>query len=811
MKSPALSGVTPRGHVTRLSLRRDDEHPWQKSQPSLTDSCLGLPGAAAKKPKASAWESLVQSLIYGVINSILTIPCMYGYAAIIFSHSDFTTFMPALAKLVLLSSVVHQIMFTTLSSLPFAIGQVQDAGLIFLSAMATSICNTLGEDVPLEAKVTTVLVTIGLSTAALGMTLVAIGKFKLAGLVSYLPMPVVGGYLAFIGLFCLFAGLSLCTGLVINDFSSMAQLASWHRLLLCAPGVAGGYLFLYVSQRYDNSFALPSVIVGVPILFFFVLYGFGYNLEDARAFGWVAPLAPAAGFSEMLSLFSFEHVHWSVLPSQVTTWVGMTFVVAFSSCLDVAAIEMDMGAQLDIDHELACVGWSNFLSGILGGYTGSYIFSQTIFTYRSKTNSRVVGICVIISEFALVVLPISIMSYVPRFFFAATLIFIAIDLLLEWLVHVYHKVLFQEYLVLWLSFLAINAVNLELGMIIGIGFAIVNFLIGYAQVNQVQRVYKSSTAIRNYAARSVIADKRDAIVVLELHGYLFFGTSVHIVEDVKKFVRVLKPVNPYGSLVNRPLEHLDGTPLSPSESKNRLPTRYLVLDFKRVTGMDATAARSCFMILQELCSSHKIDVIYANVLPSVSRLLINNDIVDETVLYRNCDEALEYCESHLILASRTNSFFRADASLPLLLNRFVGLPDNAALFEPLAPYFAKQLVESDHYFYQISEPSRAFYILGAGSVDLFMNKDGSVDNGESASLALLEKVHVGAMFGEVDFFVQQIRHLSARASSDCTVFCLTRDAYEAMKLEQPRLYDELRDVIIKSMALTIGNNNWLAL
>ncbi|OQR99808.1 Sulfate Permease (SulP) Family, partial [Thraustotheca clavata] len=362
MKSPALSGVTPRGHINRLSLRHDDEHPWQKSQPSLTDSCLGLPTIAQKKIKPSVWESIVQSLIYGIINSILTIPCMYGYAAIIFSHSDFTTFMPALAKLVLLSSVVHQIMFTMMSALPFAIGQVQDAGLIFLSAMATSICNSLGEQVPLEAKVTTVLVTIGISTATLGMTLVAIGKFKLAGLVSYLPMPVVGGYLAFIGLFCLFAGLSLCTGLVINSIGSMAQLFTWHNAILCLPGIVGGYIFLLVSQKFDNSFALPSVIVGVPILFFFVLYGFGYNLDDAREFGWVAPLAPAAGFSEMFSLFSFEHVHWSVLPSQFTTWIGMTFVVAFSSSLDVAAIEMDMGAQLDINHELKCVGWSNFVS-----------------------------------------------------------------------------------------------------------------------------------------------------------------------------------------------------------------------------------------------------------------------------------------------------------------------------------------------------------------------------------------------------------------------------------------------------------------
>ena len=51
-------------------------------------------------------------------------------------------------------------------------------------------------------------------------------------------------------------------------------------------------------------------------------------------------------------------------------------MVAFSSSLDVAAIQMDMGRQLDFNHELVTVGISNLLSGVTGGYTGSYIFSQ---------------------------------------------------------------------------------------------------------------------------------------------------------------------------------------------------------------------------------------------------------------------------------------------------------------------------------------------------------------------------------------------------------------------------------------------------
>jgi SulP family sulfate permease len=94
-------------------------------------------------------------------------------------------------------------------------------------------------------------------------------------------------------------------------------------------------------------------------------------------------------------------IEFDCILHQFPTWLAMTFVVAFSSGLDVAAIEMDMGQQLAINHELETVGWSNVVSGVMGGYSGSYIFSQTIFTYRTKTNSKIVGWVVAISEFAI--------------------------------------------------------------------------------------------------------------------------------------------------------------------------------------------------------------------------------------------------------------------------------------------------------------------------------------------------------------------------------------------------------------------------
>ena len=89
--------------------------------------------------------------------------------------------------------MVHQFGFLLFSSLPFAIGCVQDAGLIFLSDMANTIANTMIDDGHTESEIlSTTLALLCSGTALLGLVLVLMGKFKLADAVSLLPMPVVG-------------------------------------------------------------------------------------------------------------------------------------------------------------------------------------------------------------------------------------------------------------------------------------------------------------------------------------------------------------------------------------------------------------------------------------------------------------------------------------------------------------------------------------------------------------------------------------------------------------------------------------------
>lgn len=90
-------------------------------------------------------HTIFHYLVYAIINVIIAVPGLYGYASVIFNHPAFSSHMNALAKLVIFSSFVHQLGFVIFSSLDFAIGTVQDAGLIFLSAMSNAIANVSHE------------------------------------------------------------------------------------------------------------------------------------------------------------------------------------------------------------------------------------------------------------------------------------------------------------------------------------------------------------------------------------------------------------------------------------------------------------------------------------------------------------------------------------------------------------------------------------------------------------------------------------------------------------------------------------------
>ena len=212
------------------------------------------------------------------------------------------------------------------------------------------------------------------------------------------------------------AGTALCISESMMELRDWKYLLDPHNLLLAIPGLLTGLLLTLISRNAQSDATLPLTMVIIPVIFYIIIFATGAGIEGARAKGWVGEEMPAVPVSDLFQLIDFSLVHWRLISKILATWIGMVFVVSFASCLDVAAISMDMGEALDTNKELATVGVCNLMSGCTIGFTGSYIFSQTIFTYRTGCRSKWVGIFIMIMFIAVVVSKVNFLSVLPLFF-----------------------------------------------------------------------------------------------------------------------------------------------------------------------------------------------------------------------------------------------------------------------------------------------------------------------------------------------------------------------------------------------------------
>ena len=725
---------------------------------------------------------LVLDAFYGFVNLVILTPVAISFTSIIFAHPIFYRHLPSLCKLVLFSSAVHQMSFTTFSTLPFAVGQVQDAGLIFLSAMAFDMVESMKKEGRNEDTiVSTVVVILSVGTALLGVALIIIGQLKLASAVQYIPVPVIGGYLAYIGFFCGRAGIAMMTGLIADDMILLNNIFKSEMLVLWIPGVSLG-LTMYAALRNINSpYVLPIFMVSTLVGFYGLCYFSDVSLQDARDMNLIAPLTQEEPFWDSWKLYDFSLVRWEQLPTQFFRWVGMFIVVAFSSSLDVAAIEMELNLPLDYNKELTTVGLSNVVSGCLGGFTGSYIFSQTIFTMKRNIRSRVCGWVIGSFELVLILFPFSVTSYIPKLFFGSFLTLIAVDLMYEWLIMVRTKVTVGEYAICVATFVTTHLVGVEGGLVLGTILSMVAFTFIYAESTKVEPSFKSSTMVRTFKEQQLLNDSQGKVVTISLQGHIFFGSAVKLLEDVKRSVTFSKEKLKYSgsfqevgkSPASTPMKSSTAAHYSPNLSASKQRTRsnlsttdalpspshhpllspdsesanadaadrvseifkkiqdnfdtntvksrttdFLILDFEKVFGVDATAIRSCFSMLAQIMRTSKVTLVFASLSePLEARLRQNGVITNRDIVIPLLDDALEWCEEQILNRLPGGSSRKSASSSMSSPTKDSEHDSKAAPGRPLSPSF-----------YAAAEAKRRH------SIELTSSSHGELANASSSDL-----------------------------------------------------------------------------
>ena len=213
-----------------------------------------------------------------------------------------------------------------------------------------------------------------------------------------------------------------------------------------------------------------------------------------------------------------------VSPCQASKLLALYFIVAFGSSMDIAAIQADSPRDLDYNSELVTVGLSNLATAAAGvGFTGSYIFSQTLFSMRMGVDTPLMGAivtggpagcglrvsfllhasCLLISpapfavssspaaaELAVFAVPFNVMAFLPNFYFGGLTAWIGQDILKDWLFIAAKRISAVEYALLLATFGLVMAAGLEAGIAAGIVLAALHF------------AYRWGWSVHSWGARS---------------------------------------------------------------------------------------------------------------------------------------------------------------------------------------------------------------------------------------------------------------------------------------------------------------------
>jgi CRP-like cAMP-binding protein len=568
-----------------------------------------------------------------------------------------------------------------------------------------------------------------------------------------------------------------------------------------------------------------------------------------------------------------------------------------------------------LDRNAYCLFTLGF-SGIMCGFTGSYIFSQTIFTYRTGIKSRWIGIFVAVAELTVFLLTFNVLEVTPLFFLGGTLIFIGFELLYEWLIEVRHKLLLSEYCVLMATFILIFFLSIDEGIVFGILIAGLDYVVKTARTVSITQLEKRSRAVWNrdewkFLQLHCYDPRNPKIMTLEVKGSVFFGSSLQLLNQMIQLTGVKKrsennfkdaaTQNPFrsprrsspASIKDRRTNNNSPSAIksgggSDSISENHVVSpEIVILHLSLMQNLDASAAQGCFLQFARMCGKHGVVVCASGASVRVDWMLRAHQVaynlgeedylkerllgsmssiaaldLTKILLFETIYEALEFAEACLlgrarcytpyinIMGSSTPSNYPntllSQYTLSTVFNQYLGLEEKETqLLEQFEAYGGKfhedmRLSSGDSIFSE-GEPADAFYIILAGSVAL--HQAGSValkqrstarsprplksahkkslsvpDRGgilSGAGFMPLSKRHsfeekaedlglinqylqAGAIFGFVDFILDQPRRFGAVAKGRAVVAQISRGDLTNLKAENPELQRIVDKVLLQA-------------
>ena len=715
---------------------------WRQFLPAGRHSLAGFGGA------------VLVGLICGVLNTVYAL----SYVGLAFPGPLAGGLGPALG-VGLLSTALVSIAVALVWRFPGSMGVISPeatlvigtTGLQFVAAVAP------------EQQLATLMATVALVALALGVLLLVLARARLGYLMHYLPFPVVAGLIAGLGILIVIGGLELAA----PDLVATAQptLSTPPGALLATAGF--GALCWLVQYRWPGMLNLP-LLVGAATLAFWLTPG-AMDRTDWLLHGFDATTTTLPGDVWR----NLGGVDWTAIGSASLTLAMLVAFLAVVVLADSATMETVLGRHLEPNGTLRTFGLANLASGAIGGFPCVMNLSGTSLAHRCRSSCRTVGVIAGVVPLAFCWLGPQALAVLPAFVVGGIVVYVGLEFVAEWLILLWRRLGAADRAILVAVVASVSLAGFAEGFVLGLLLGVVFFVVRSSALPVIRHEttarYRFSHVDRPERDQSLLRQEGDGTLVLELGGFLFFGSAWRILERVRR-----------------------RTEADP-------PLRGLLLDFRRVTGVDSSGWHN-FRKIVDLGHQDRFRVVLSQLPAALEQAVRLEGIVDprhvQVRLVPDMDRGLELLEEETL------------AALPCGLSEapavFVDAASEPALIEGLGSYAERRSFAPGEPLIRQGDASEDVFIVRSGWIAI-------VIDGPGGEKIRLRRAGPGTVVGEIAFILRRPRTAWAVADTAVTADRLTAAAIARMAEEDPLLLVRLQRALLRILARRLSDSTELLL
>jgi SulP family sulfate permease len=722
---------------------------------------MGSSGGQIAVTGGRAVERALASLTAGLVIGVIEVVFAASFAALIFGGA-LAAHLPDGVGLNLGAAAILLAILAWTAGRRGVIGSVQDGPAVVIAVTAASAAAAVSR--ASDAPFLTVVAIMATTSVATGVVFTMLGISRLGNIARFVPYPVVGGFFAGTGWLLVKGGLGVATGSsptlgTLDDFLTRDALARW------LPAVAFAVILMVLTRVIHRPVVIPAAIGAGLVLFAAGILLTGSSVGAAEAGGWLLGPFPEAGLWQPWGVRALTGADWGAVLGQAGGIGTAVLVGVLGLLLNSTGIELLLGRDFDSNVELRSAGVANLVVGVAGGPPGFHALSLTSLAVRMQARSRTVGLVASAVALATLAFGSAAVSLIPRMLLAGLVIFMGLSFLVEWLVDARRTMPVREHAIVLVILAVIVGWGLLPGVALGLVLAVVLFAVSYSRTDIVRQTLTGAEFRSNVDRPPVDAEELRAlgeqVHILRLQGFMFFGTASGLLEHIRSRI----------------------------EDQDRPPVRFLVLDFRRVTGVDSSAVLA-FRKVMQLAKVEGAELVFTALPDQVRRQLEQGGVRQAELpmsFEPDLDRGVQRCEDAL-LAGRP----AAVSADPTRLWAELG-GGGSDLEERIRPYLERVEVPEGHVLIRQGDPPEDVFILASGRLTIELNTE------RSGSMRL-RTIAPGSVVGEVAHYAGTPRSASVVADEPSVVFRLSRASLERMKVEDLELASALHHWFARMLA-----------